>query len=52
MPHIDLGIIGEWKEEVAMGGLRYYWHTKTRKTQWEKPEELLAQDASGNKNQI
>jgi hypothetical protein len=28
---------GIWKEAVAADGRKYYWNTKTRESQWEKP---------------
>lgn len=34
----DPGSPGEWKEAIAPDGRIYYWNTKTRETQWDKPD--------------
>jgi len=36
---------GEWRAAISEGGETYYWHTRTRETTWEKPEEMAKQDA-------
>jgi cytochrome b pre-mRNA-processing protein 3 len=34
------GMEGEWRSELAVNGQIYWWNTKTREAQWEKPASV------------